>query len=266
MTQNIIGISVCMLLILTALPVAGKMNVENCKAGNLTASYGLIEIKIDAKVRILDDPYNLLDGVIKVNDTISGKYIYDSGMPDSNPDPKLGSYNFISASCGIELNAGGFVFKTNPSNVNFHIVIENDYPDIVYPMIDEYDVNSYNNLQLSNGMLVDDIQCYLRDANHTIFSNDSLPTHAPDLTQIDYTRLYIGVSEPNNNTKQCWIIATITKLTKKSVIDSYWVKCNWKSNLLTKTYSYKIPEIPLGIKLFERFPHAFPILRQLMGY
>jgi len=266
MKEKIVGISICMLLILTVLPVAGKMNVENCNAGNLTASYGLIKIKIDAKVLIFEDPYNLLDGVIKVNDTISGNYIYDSGMPDSNPDPKLGSYNFISASCGIELNAGGFVIKTNPSNVDFKIFIENDYPDVSHSMVDEYSVGSFNNLQLSNGMLVDSLDCSLWDYNHTIFSNDSLPTYALDLTHIDYSRLYISFSEPNNNTKYCCIVATITKLTKKSVIDSYRVESDWKSNLLTKTYSYKMPEMPLGIKLFERFPHAFLLIRQLLRY
>jgi parallel beta-helix repeat protein len=41
---------------------------------------------------------------------------------------------------------------------------------------------------------------------------------------------------------------------------------NWTTLSVTMPYSYTIPFLPFLERLFERFPHAFPILRYMLGY
>ena len=159
-----------MLLIVTALSATGTINVHNSGymkenndlepyQSNPTKSPGIITIKIDAQVTNVQDSNNLLEGKIQINDSITGKYTYDSETPDSEPDPKLGYYKYNSSTFGIEIKAGGFIFKTDPSDVNFEIQIYNDYL-IYYDICDVYFVASNNNSQLSNGLLVSYIQWF----------------------------------------------------------------------------------------------------------
>ncbi len=41
---------------------------------------------------------------------------------------------------------------------------------------------------------------------------------------------------------------------------------DWATLTVTMPYSYNLPFMQFWIKLFERFPHAFPILRHIIGY
>jgi len=49
--------------------------------------------------------------------------------------------------------------------------------------------------------------------------------------------------------------------------DIFGLESNWSDSLPIKMpYSYTKPQLHLLYWLFERFPNAFPILRQFMGY
>lgn len=222
---------------------------------------GLIGIKIIAKVYSIYDPDNLLGGVIELNDTISGKYVYDSGIPDSNPDTTIGHYEFTSSSCRFEVTAGGLIFKTNPSNMDLSIWIYNNH----LGNSDEYTVLSLNNLQLDNGMLVTVIQWDLVDYSGTVFDNDVLPTTAPDLA--DWTsqnNLILVGKDPSDPAKTYGIWAHVTQATKGKAIDMYGAESGTPSIIIP--YQYNIPFLQFWNRLFERFSYAFPILRNLLGY
>lgn len=209
---------VCTLMIATVLPVVGAANVQSPD----TLASGLIGIKIVAKVYEVTDPHNLLGGVIKVNDTITGKYVYDAGTPDAFPaDPSVGKYDMISSSCGFEVGAGGLIFKTNPSDVDFYLLIINDYY-AGYPHPDLYVVCSQNNLQLANGMIVDWFQWELKDPNGTVLTNDSLLTTAPVLANwVSIYGLTLYGYDPANPSKEYVVRAHVTKATKNCVIGGY---------------------------------------------
>jgi len=253
MEKKIVGIFICMLLIATALPATGIMNIKTTwfinenkylesNPNNPANSPDVITIKIVAKVTNVDDPDNLLGGAIKVNDKITGKYIYDSGTPDTDPDSHIGLYLHTSSTFGVELKAGGFVFKTNPSHVIFLIEIANDH----YNIMDCYCIYSDDNLQLSNGIIVDRIQWGLLDSTHTALSNDALPTTAPDLSDWDINSLEIQGWDPQNPSKSYEIDATVTKATKSKARDVHFIIQ------------------PILLWLLEHFPNMFPILRHLM--
>ncbi len=257
MKMKIIGILVCMLLIITALSATGVTNVQTIQYVNENKdlepylstpanSPGIITIKIVAKVEEIHDPYNLLGGAIQVGDTITGKYTYESGQPDSDPDPTLGIYEYTSSTFGVEFKAGGLVFKTNPGNVVFEISIGNDHP-YWYDIYDHYLIYSQNNLQLSNGMLVKNIYWSLSDSTCTALSSDALPTTAPILSDWESNLLYINGDDPVDPLKNYNIGANVTEATKSRARDVYFISqpiLNW---------------------FFEHFANMFPMLRHLLG-
>ena len=261
MRKKIVGILVCTLLIATALTGTGAMNFQTTylvNEDNSSKIYqytpanspGLITIKIVAKVYNVSDPNNLLGGAIKVDDKITGKYIYDSGAPDSNPNTTIGEYWYNSSPCGIEVKAGGLVFKTDPNDVDFAIAIGNDWG---YPYFnwDIYEVISFNNLNLSNDIPYL-IVWILIDESCTAISSDALPTTAPDLSKWNQSTSYVGGGliitgfDPYNYSLHFDILADVTKATKSRARDVHSIMQ------------------PILLWLFERFPNIFPILRHLM--
>jgi hypothetical protein len=254
--KKIIGIFVCMLLIVTAISATGATNIKNLGfmmeknefetyPSSPSDSDGDIAIKIVAEVTIVDDPFNLLAGAIQVGDKITGKYIYDSTTPDSEADPKMGIYDYTSTPYGIELEVGGFVFRTNPNAVDFRIGILNDF--FYYYYGDVYAVLSFNNLDLKNGHKVESIVWWLGDSTGNALSSDALPTTAPVLSDwstnlleiwgIDHTGYYV-YSIDARVTK-----ATLSRSKSRDVHFTMQPILNW---------------------LFERFPNLFPILRQIL--
>ena len=53
---------------------------------------------------------------------------------------------------------------------------------------------------------------------------------------------------------------------KAKAKDVYGNESNWGQLSVTMPYTYNIPFMTFWERLFQRFPHAFPILQQLMGY
>ena len=258
MMKKILGILVCTLLIITALSATGSTNVHNSGyvkenkdlelyQSNPTKSPDIITIKIEAQVTGVQDPNNLLEGKILVNDSITGKYNYDSGTTDSDPDPNLGEYKYNSSTFGIELEAGGFVFKTNPNNVNYSIILYNDY-SFYTETWDIYGVGSSNNSQLSNGVSVSSIIWLLIDNTSNALSSDALPTTAPVLSDWTANQIMIqGYSPPYDFFT---ITANVTKVTKSK----------------SKTRDIHFITHPILIWLLERFPNLYPILKHILRY
>lgn len=246
-----------MLMVVTAVPVTSAVNNTQLQV----SASGFIGIKIVAKVNSVDDPNNLLGDVIQVNDTITGKYVYDPGIPDSDPDTTRGHYPFTSSACKFEVFADGLTFKNNPSNMDFGIWIYNNH----FGNTDEYSVLSLNNLQLDNGMLVTTIQWDIMDLNGTALDSDALPTTAPVLTEWELNSLILIGTDPADPTKTYGITAQVTKVTKNIAIDVEGVERNWA----TPTFlSSRIPSSfqVFWERMFQRFPQVFPILRQLLAY
>jgi hypothetical protein len=256
MSKKVIGIFVCTLLIATAISATGATNkqiFEFVKDYNNFESYpstpsdsnGDIAIAIVAEVTTVDDPHNLLGGAINIGDTIKGKYIYDSTTPDSYGGyPGIGIYEHTTSPYGIELKCGGFVFKTDPNDVDFGIIIYNDF----YYFGDAYAPYSENNLDLSNGNKVEFIGWALIDSTGTALSSDALPTTAPVLSDYNENFIVIDGYEPSSYNSY-GIEATVTKATLSR----------------SRTRDIDFPIQPIFIWLFEQFPNLFPILRQLLN-
>jgi hypothetical protein len=137
-----------------------------------------ISIDITATVRYVTDSSNVLDGAITAGDLITGTYTYGSTTVDSQPlVDTVGDYWHDTSPYGISLHVGGFVFQTDPDNVDFLVEMVHDH----YTGSDHYLLRSYNNLPLSDELLVDHISWQLDDPTQTALSSDALPTVPPVL-------------------------------------------------------------------------------------
>jgi hypothetical protein len=137
----------------------------------------LIQIGLTAYVDGVSDLYGFLGGNVHTGDIIIGSYKYESTTPDSNPsNSSMGEYWWYATPAGISLTVGGLEFKTNPDNVNFHILIDNDGAD-------SYWCESYTNNPLSGDVFVENIEWVLDVPIGDIFSSDALLTTATVLSQ-----------------------------------------------------------------------------------
>ena len=135
-------------------------------------------IAITAEVAYVDDQGGVLAEAIKVGDVITGTYVYESTTPDTNSLPTVGDYWHTTAPFGITLNAGGFVFRTDPNNVNFLVEIVNDHGT---PASDNYLLRSYNNIFDVGSSSDNHISWQLDDPTSTALSSEALPTVPPVL-------------------------------------------------------------------------------------
>ncbi len=148
------------------------------------ANAELITINIEGVVDTVEDEGNYLDGQINPGDIITGWYTYDTDTPDTNPSENVGDYEHSTSPYGVHLTVSGFTFMTDPTNVDFLLEVVNDYPTG-----DNYGFISYNNLNLSNGTLVDGIDWQLDDYSGMALSSTVIPTNAPVLEHWDWNQL-----------------------------------------------------------------------------
>ena len=82
----------------------------------------LVPIAITADVTDVSDDYDFLEGKVNIGALITGVYIYDTSTSDSNPlNERVGDYMHFAPPACITLTAGGFVFMTDPDNVDFSV-------------------------------------------------------------------------------------------------------------------------------------------------
>jgi len=160
---------------------------------------GLVIVQFTAEVTRVSDTYRVLEGKVNLGDLITGVYIYDSSTPDSDPWAGAGRYEYYAPPAGITLTVGGFVFMTDPANVNFVIATADWGPEVPCQLVwcnDAYHLESKNNLPLSNGVLVDSIVFGLIDDYITALTSDALLAAAPILDDWETRLVQISGSVP----------------------------------------------------------------------
>jgi hypothetical protein len=107
-----------------------------------------VDIRIDfvAVIYGVDDLFCqcVPDDAVSPGDTLIGHYSFSSGAADTDPAPNRGLFIHTTAPYGIVVEHENYTFATNPSNVNFRIIVEND-KDVFGEPWDNYDVWSYSN-------------------------------------------------------------------------------------------------------------------------
>lgn len=139
-----------------------------------------IRLLFVARVQNVYDPGEALKDAPQVGDLLRGTVTYDPAAPDTDPLPTVGRYDHHQAPFGISIEAGAFVFQTDPKRVDFSIVVSNNHG---VPPRDSYVVTSRNNLPLPNGAAVSRISWELVDDSLKAIDSPALPVTAPDLSR-----------------------------------------------------------------------------------
>lgn len=135
-------------------------------AANVRAE--IVTIKLEGELTYVDPYLTWLNENFTVGDVITGTYVYDTATPDTSGSSRSGHYWYYSEPYGLSLSSGGYVFRTDPSNVEFLIAVLNRDAD------DGYLLRSYNNLALPDDVIVDHISWQLNDYSGTALSSDAL--------------------------------------------------------------------------------------------
>jgi len=163
----------------------------------------LITIEITGEVTDVTDAHDILEGKINPGDTVTGRYTYDTSMPDSNPAGWGGTYWYYDPPCGIWLTIDGLEFKSNPDDMDFGLGIGDNVPPLLGGSGgDAYGVGSLGgNLLLKNGAIVSDIfvsdiSLSLWDGSCKAISSDVLPETAPVLDDWEASSIRIRGGYP----------------------------------------------------------------------
>lgn len=134
-------------------------------------------------VAIVDNVYDPGDALLEtvhVGDAVRGTITFDPAAPNRNPGSDIGRYDYHQPPYGMLIEAGPYVFQTDPRHVEFSIAVANDEGT---PPRDSYVMTSTRNLPLQNGSEVSRIAWELLDETHTAVDSTALPMGAPDLAR-----------------------------------------------------------------------------------
>jgi hypothetical protein len=137
-----------------------------------------VRILFVARVQNVYDPGESLHEAIQVGDLIRGTMTYDATARGSTPRPGVGRYEFRQAPFGILIEAGQYVFQTDPAHVDVSIELSNDEGT---PPRDSFLLTSRNNLPLNNGATVSRISWQLVDDTAKALESTRLSSAAPAL-------------------------------------------------------------------------------------
>ena len=149
------------------------------KAQSVTSSAKApVRIVFVARVQNVYDPGESLHEAIQVGDLMRGTMTYDPTTRGSTPRPGVGRYEFRQTPFGILIEAGQYVFQTDPAHVDVSIELSNDEGT---PPRDGFLLTSRNNLPLNNGAAVSRISWQLVDDTSQALDSTRLSGAAPDL-------------------------------------------------------------------------------------
>jgi hypothetical protein len=137
-----------------------------------------VRIVFVARVQNVYDPGESLHDPIQVGDLMRGTMTYDATTRGSTPRPGVGRYEFRQAPFGILIEAGPYLFQTDPADVDVSIELSNDEGT---PPRDSFLLTSRNNLPLNNGAAVSRISWQLVDDTARALESTRLSSGAPVL-------------------------------------------------------------------------------------
>jgi len=150
-----------------------------------------VTIQIEGVVDYVEDFGDYLGGQIIEGSVMTGWYKYDMDVSDSDSSLKVGNYWQNNSPAEIYFEIEGFVFRSDPDNLNIIIEMVNDYPSG-----DSYLVGSSHNLSITPDIPVQGITLGFNDYSGNALSSDALPATAPNLQ--DWQENSFSISSDRN--------------------------------------------------------------------
>lgn len=90
-----------------------------------TASFLVVEFSLNATVRDIYDGDNVLNNAIKIGDTLSGSYAFNTSTVDSDPSVAFGHFAHLpgSGEYGFDITVNNHSIKTDSSTAQFNVFL-----------------------------------------------------------------------------------------------------------------------------------------------
>lgn len=142
--------------------------------------------QISAIVRDVYDPYNLLQGRVKIGDAVDGSYAVDLHAIDSDPAENSGIYiSPADPQYGFDVTINGQNFKSDSLNFGPEVLVYND-------LSDNYQCNAREGSATGLDLDLDMMAVYLYDPTGQAFSSAALPVESFDLSAFEIKDLIIS--------------------------------------------------------------------------
>lgn len=160
-----------------------------------------LTVYMNAHVTMVDDTAGLLGGQLAVGQTATGKYTYETSVPDQDTDPMYGVYSEGISQALTQISVGSLVFSSDATSPNWNYTVTVHPSNMPGYYWSDVWINSNGNRPLANGATVDFIQISLIDHYGHTPSSEYLPTSAPDLQAYsEKTVMVTGGSAAGNYT------------------------------------------------------------------
>ena len=151
----------------------------------------ILIVNVKAHVVSLDDPSNVFGGQISVGQYASGKYSYETTVPDQAPyDSTYGQYPQSAQQGHMIFGIGAYSFESDATSPNWQFQAQ-VLGNVQWNYQDNFGVTSYANKSLPNGATVSTIDMELSDPSGVALNSDQLLTTAPDLSVFSGRTVYI---------------------------------------------------------------------------
>jgi len=144
-----------------------------------------------AQVTSVVDPTLVLQGAVAPQQGLTGQYVYNARTNDSNALPSLGEFAHTANGFGIEIDAGGLVFRTDPLAAQFLVRVGNGVVQGGQPL-DLFELRSTVNLPPTADLVLDNVSWTLTDPTATALASDALPDGPPVLAGFSGNALYVA--------------------------------------------------------------------------
>lgn len=181
-----------------------KMKLPLIAAGALAlvlgagpASAELVTVEVTGTVDFVNDPTGALAGEVQTGGTVTGRYTYDTAVPDNDPNPEYGRYEQDPSQLALRLEIGNLVFATNetPTSSAFAAV---DVMNSTYG--DSFHVGAGANFQpLASGATVQHVDFDFFDPTGTALTTDALLTTAPQVAGFADPMVFVAGNDASGN-------------------------------------------------------------------
>lgn len=168
-----------------------------------SAADSQVVVKVVAQIDTIKDPSGILSCTnVKLGDKITLVYTYDASVSDSDSDPEWGEYIFLGQQASAIVSLNGAIAKSLPiknyaSKDYAYTSILNSSP---WEGIDQYVFRYARMSSFSCGAQLGVVGFNLFDMSGQAFSDDSLPSSAPSLSEMSsYPSYAFGISAKNDD-------------------------------------------------------------------
>ena len=177
------------------------------------ASANIVTFNVKATVRDIYDYNNVLGNTVKVGDTISGSYTFNTSTPDIDSAPEYGRYEHFpgSGTYGFNIEIANTSLKTNTTSDTFNVMIADNAGSVGG---DIYALDNYGSQQpFVNNSVVNILGIYIDDPSGNAVTGVNLSNQPPALTGTGNKDFIIsGMSTTAATTNYFTIVANLDSI------------------------------------------------------